>query len=128
MVSVASNPYRLDLLHIVWLNSVAGSVCSLNLAVLVVRVLHIPTFFNFTWLKDLHVSYVNVRIPYFKKKNKKKGDNNIWVMGWRKIENFNLSCSEWCNLFRILQDNSDKYDIKFNHFIHSFFFTLHSLS
>jgi len=46
MVSVASNPYILELLHIVWINSIARSVCSLNLAVLVVGVLHVPIFFN----------------------------------------------------------------------------------
>ena len=48
---------------------------------------------NFTWLENLHVPYVNIRIPYFKKK---KGDNNILVTGGdgRKIENFNPLCSE----------------------------------
>jgi len=56
-----------------------------------------------------------------------------WQGGGRKIENFNLSRSEQCNLFRILQDNSDKKLLHKIQLLHLLIFLyiypiLHSLS
>jgi len=123
MVSMASNQYIIDLLHIVWINSVAESLCSLNLAVLVVKssarayiFLILPgskTSMCLTWMSGSHT---------LKRKIKKKWQSYFGGGGGRQkiLTRHAVNGVIYSAYYKVTHIKN--YDIKFNHCIHSFFF------